>query len=416
MLFVSGRYNSMGVVYANDSEEITDLFSVKKTDSIHFGKVKPLEAELNTKFNEGPFTLNKAGDVIYFTGSNNFRQLKIFCSKKINGKWSKPEALPFCYDGYAYCHPSLSGDESTLYFSSNMPLGNGGMDLYMTVFKNGAWTRPVNLGNTVNSEANEVFPFIAAKNHLYFSSNRPGGLGELDIYSVDLKEHSYPKHYNKPLNSPYDDFGVWVDTTLDRGYFSTNRIQKQKDDIYMFHNWIPDFSDSRKPPVKTSFCYTFFEESSANIKDTSHLTYEWSFGDGTKTRSLKTRHCFTRPGDYVIQLNIIEKVSGQIFQSEASYILTVDPPEQLHIDCGDTVLAGKEIIINSSKSALKGYDIHKMYWSFGDGKYNDGALVKHNYKKEGAYTLELWVEAKNKATFQSEKFRAEKQIIVKNKN
>jgi hypothetical protein len=417
LLFVSGRYNSLGIVYTGVHHEATDIYTATRIDSIRFKKVKELEGAVNTRFNEGPFTMNENGTIIYFTGNDKSNALKIFQSKKTNNKWSAPEAVPFCADDYSYCHPTLSPDGKVLYFASNKPGGFGGMDLYYSRLGPKGWRTPVNMGPRINSSADEVFPFIAAKKQFYFSSNTKNGIGGLDIFSINLVDTAkgIVKHFGPPFNSKADDFGVWIDSTLTQGYFSTNRIAKNKDDIYMFYAWIPDFSDSKKPVVKNTFCYTFFEETTLGDNDTNSLVHEWDFGDGSKTRNIKARHCYDKPGDYLVQLNIIQKVSGEIFRSEASYSLTVDPPLQLVINCRDTVLSGKDAIITAEKSALKDYEIDKTYWSFGDGKYNDGPFVKHNYKKPGTYTLQMWVLAKHQKTAQLEKFRTEKKIVVTDK-
>jgi hypothetical protein len=418
LLFVSGRRNSTGVVYLPKSGEGTDIYLCTKTDSIHYKDLENLGTPVNTKLNEGSFTMNKSGNVLYFTSNDGPNTLKIFESHKEANGWSKPTILNFCNQNYSYCHPSLSADGKKIFYSSDQPGGYGGMDLYYSTLGPSGWNTPVNLGKKINSTKHELFPFIAGKNNLYFSSNQATGLGGLDIYCMNLSDtlRGILKHFGTPLNSRADDFGVWVDSTLEKGYFSTNRVAKNKDDIYLFYTWIPDFSDSKKPVVKNSFCYTFFEESIEESSDTSSFVHEWDFGDGQKKRSIKARHCYSQPGAYLVQLNIIQKVSGEIFRSEASYTLNVDPPKELVINCRDTIIAGKEELISSERSSLKDYDINDIYWCFGDGKYNNGTCVKHNYKKPGAYNLQLWVTAKNQKTSKVEKFRIEKKVIVTDKN
>jgi hypothetical protein len=427
LLFTSARENNVGVKYSGyeDENEITDLFFSSKKDSVSFKNVKPFGGNINSKYSEGPFTFSKDGNVIYYTGNAEISKkqkgtsanlLKIYRSEKINGEWTKPMISTFCEAEYSYCHPSLSADGKTLFFSSNKPGGFGGMDIYIVKYENNVWTKPVNLGSKINTVSNEVFPFIACNNILYFSANRTVGQGGLDIYSFDMNDplESEIKMLEYPINSSSDDFGIWTDSIGTSGYFSTNRVGKYEDDIYYFSVNIPDFNNAQTPVFKNKFCYTFFEETAVETQDSASLAYEWNFGDGMKSKQLTSRHCFDKPGNYVVSLNTIEKSTGEIFSNEITYTLTIDEPPKLFVSCGDTLLVGKEIILSSDKCALKGYELNKTYWNFGDGKYNSGNNVKHIYNKPGKYIIQLGVFAKNNTTNQIEQFKIEKQIIVKN--
>jgi hypothetical protein len=426
LLFTSARENNIGVKYSgyNDENEITDLFAGSGQDSVSFKNVKALPGNINSKYSEGPFTLSRDGNVIYYTGNvpvskkqkgDGSNLLKIFRSEKVNGQWTKAVIADFCDTEYAYCHPSLSSDNKTLFFCSNKPGGFGGMDIYMIKYDNNGWTKPINLGSKINSVSNEVFPFIAANNTLYFSVNKPSGMGGLDIYAFDMNDpfDNEVRSLEFPLNSSSDDFGIWTDSLGISGYFSTNRVPKYSDDVYYFAVNIPDFTNAQTPLVKSKFCYTFFEETAIETNDTTSLAYEWNFGDGTTSKQLTSRHCFNKPGNYVISLNTVEKSTGEVFSNELTYTLTIDEPPQLYVNCGDTLVAGKEIILSSEKCALKGYALNKTYWNFGDGKYNSGNHVKHVFNKPGKYIIQLGVFAKNNESNTIEQFKIEKHIIVK---
>jgi hypothetical protein len=427
LLFASGRVNKIGVKYSgyNDENEITDLFSASKKDSVSFKNIKPLTGNINSKYSEGPFTFSRDGNVIYYTGNakgsgknkglNN--SLTIYRSEKINGKWTKPIVADFCVPEYSYCHPSLSNDGKTLFFCSNQAEGFGGMDIYMIKYDNNAWTKPMNLGKKINTVSNEVFPFLAANNTLYFSADKPTGKGGLDIYSFDMNDpiDNDVKVLEYPINSSSDDFGIWTDSLGTFGYISSNRVPKQSDDIYYFGVNIPDFSKAQIPVFKNKFCYTFFEETALETNDSTSLAYEWNFGDGTKSKQLTSRHCFNKPGNYVVSLNTIEKSTGAVFSNELTYTLTIEEPPKLFVDCKDTLIVGDEIVFNSDKCALKGYGLNKIYWYFGDGKYNSGNHVKHIYNKPGNYTIQLGVFATDNTTNKIEQFKIEKYIIVKEK-
>ncbi len=428
LLFASAREKTTGIKYSGyeDNSEITDLYISSKKDSVSFKNVHSLPGKINSKYSEGPFTISKDGNTIYYTGNTEIKGrkknktqglLKIYCSQKVNGAWGEPVLVSFCVGDFSYCHPCLCPNGKDMIFCSNMSGGFGGMDIYMTRLENGIWAKPFNLGAKVNTSSNEIFPFISQSNTLYFSSERTDGIGGLDIFSFDLNDlfESEAILLEYPVNSSHDDFGIWTDSLGTTGYFSTNRISKYSDDIYYFATRIPDFNDAAVPVFKTKFCYTFFEETAVETNDSTGFSYEWDFNDGHKSKQLKVRHCFEKPGKYNIQLNAIDKSTGDIFSNELNYVLVIDEPPKLHLNCPDTVALGNEIIINSEKSSITGYELNKTYWQFGDGKYNSGKYVKHVYNKPGKYIIQLGVSAKNSKTNKVEKFRMNKEVYVREK-
>ena len=125
------------------------------------------------------------------------------------------------------------------------------------------------------------------------------------------------------------------------------------------------------------------------------MIYEWDLGDSTKLRGAKARHCFKKPGNYSIQLNIIDKASGALFYNELSYDFTVEEPYQLFLDCPDTITTGQSTLFDAQRSKLKGYTLKEFYWFFGDERFAIGNTAKHSYKKSGNYLIQLGVVAKN---------------------
>jgi len=422
LYFTSGRVHRFGLVYidADTTKELEDVFYAEKIDSLNFKHPHYFSEKINTKYNDGPLCFNANGDLLFITGNDEKRMLKdvepldIFMAKKVHGHWEHPTSLPFCTGTNTYCHPALMKDGKTLIFSSDVSGGMGGMDLYMTKFENGSWSVPQNLGSPINSKANEVFPFISATNMLYFSSNRQNGFGGLDFYKLDFNDpfSSELLMLPPPFNSNKDDFGIWIDSTADYGYLSSNRGAAGDDDIYLFKNKYSGFENCRGQK-KPTFCFTFFEESTLQAEDTLGMTYEWDLGDGTKLRGLRAKHCFASPGNYAVQLNIIDKSSGALFYNELTYDFTVEEPKLLYIDCPDTIVRGNPIFIDSKSSQIPGYTIKEAYWFFGDGKYTLGSEALHTYKKDGNYLLQLGVDARNDSTGKYKKFCVQKIILVK---
>lgn len=427
LFFSSGRDRN-GVAYRDGKAgDLVDIYCCELKDSVHFKKPKPFTSVLNSKYNDCPGSFSKDANEFFMSRNYNLKEssgkpvsymmpLKIYSARKKSPKqWHKPQPLPFCKGDNNYCHPVLMKDQQTIVFASDMPGGYGGMDLYYSKFENGQWSEPKNFGAKINTTANEFFPFISVNNLLFFSSDRKGGYGGLDIYRFDLDNpvDSKVMLMDAPINSSFDDFGIWTDSTSESGYFSSNRNIKTGDDIYYFKMVHPDFKAYNAPKTKDKFCYTFFEEASLETLDTTGLSYEWNFGDGQKARSLRARHCFNKPGEYKVQLNIVEKNSGQVFMNETSYNLVIEPPKKIVIECSDTACIGSEVMLSALRSELKGYKLLHMYWSFGDGKYNTGPEVKHVFRKDGEYTVELGVIAQDMTTNKTERFRIEKKILVK---
>ena len=183
-------------------------------------------------------------------------KLKIYkASMNSNGKWSNIMELPFNSNNYSVAHPALSIDEKRLYFASDMPGTIGLSDIfYVDIHPDGTYGEPVNLGSNVNTEARETFPFISLNNNLYFSSDGRPGLGGLDVYFSKLDDNNLATNdiYNlgKPVNSPSDDFTFVIDDETGLGYFASNREGGMGDDDIYLINIKPDCKEPVKGIIK----------------------------------------------------------------------------------------------------------------------------------------------------------------------
>lgn len=209
-------------------------------------KVERLKGKLNSKYHDGPvavvndstllLTRNNYYKKKYRQSKNRVNKLKLYVgSRNEEDEWEVTATLPFNTDEYSVGHPALSSDGQVLYFASDIPEGEGGVDLYKSVKnEDGSWTDPENLGAEINTAGDELFPFIDARNHLYFASSGLPGYGGLDVFKVDLetleKGNGIPENMGKPINSPQDDFGLILDESGLEGYLSSNR--RGNDDIY----------------------------------------------------------------------------------------------------------------------------------------------------------------------------------------
>lgn len=164
------------------------------------------------------------------------KNLAIFFAK-LDGRANFLKEIPFSYNStdYSNAFPCFTDDSQSLFFSSNMPGGYGGFDLYVTHLTESGWTKPVNLGGLVNTAGNEISPMVKA-NQLFFSSDYHFGMGGYDIFTAEIRNGEYmpPRNMGKGINSPEDEFYPFYDLGNDEFYFSSNRIGgKGKLDIYV---------------------------------------------------------------------------------------------------------------------------------------------------------------------------------------
>jgi outer membrane protein OmpA-like peptidoglycan-associated protein len=185
------------------------------------------------------FTANNYYQKKFLTDSAGINTLQMFkASLDLDGNWTMKEKLPFNSNEYSVGHPALSPDGKKLYFVSDMPGSIGKSDIYVAaVNEDGTYGDPVNLGPRINTEEKEMFPYIDEDNVLYFSSDGHAGFGELDIFASKIYDNtvSEPINLGQPINSGADDFAYIIDDVKDRGFFSSNRKEgKGDDDIYSF--------------------------------------------------------------------------------------------------------------------------------------------------------------------------------------
>lgn len=214
-----------------------------------FRDPEPFAHSFATKFNDGPVCFNKKGDEIFITRNNvegsrvhkskdKVVKLKLFSAKTTGGnEWGTLEPFQYNNDEYNCAHPALSGDGQKLYFSSDMPGTKGGMDIWMCTREGKGWSKPVNLGDTVNTKGNDVFPYVMEDGTLYYSSDGQPGIGGLDIfYTRDFAgKYAIPVNVGYPLNTADDDFGFVYDLKSKMGYVSSNRANRGvDDDMYSF--------------------------------------------------------------------------------------------------------------------------------------------------------------------------------------
>jgi len=251
-LIVSAAQSGVKVKDPYTNLSYVDLYEVRKSGET-WGKPKKLHSSVNEKYHDGTATFSADGKTMIFSRSNyvgknklgkdlvNVNNIQLYeTTQETDSTWSKPNKLKFSDDQFMFATPALSPDGNTLYFSSDIPDGFGGMDLYKVVKKeNGRWDKPVNLGPSINTEGQEVFPTLRGNDSLFFSSDAHQTIGGLDlVYAVNKNgAWSTPTHLSYPINSSEDDLGI-IFSEMDKGYFSSDRSGADK--IYSFEMFNPE--------------------------------------------------------------------------------------------------------------------------------------------------------------------------------
>ncbi len=222
-----------------------DIYMVRKDEKGKWKSPEPVEGGLNTENDEGATAFSSDGKTMYLTVCRTDpqypRMAEIWTSQRADAGWGKPAALKITADTLSsYAHPAPSPDGRWLYFTSDMPGGYGGTDLWRARMDAHGVGSIENLGPEINTEGNECFPAFRPSGELYFSSDgRTPSLGGLDLYRAKqdtITEHWTVVHLPAPVNSPADDFGITFEGWHNRGYFSSNRSTGGRgwDKIYSF--------------------------------------------------------------------------------------------------------------------------------------------------------------------------------------
>ena len=223
-----------------------DIFFSQKDEKGKWTKPQNIDTELNSDYDEGACSFSPDGRTMYLTQCKSDpsypRYATICTSQRNDASWGKSTELTISKDTLSsFAHPAVSPDGQWLYFSSDMPGGYGGLDIWkIRLGKDGVEGGVENLGNKINTEGDEMFPTFRPNGDLYFSSNGHPGMGGLDIFiaKTDTMGNGYViEHPGYPLNSEADDFGMTFEGLKNQGYFSSNRGDARGwDHIFSFYN------------------------------------------------------------------------------------------------------------------------------------------------------------------------------------
>ncbi len=310
-----------------------------------------LPKSINSKKHDGPIAISQDTNLIVLSrnytheNSKSIQNLSlVYFIRNERGNWSPARLVNFCKPGFSAQHPFYNEADKTLYFSSDMPGGSGGFDLYKTNWNGSEWTPPINLGEDVNSEYDEVFPSITLDGELMYASNHIETTGGLDIV---LFSNGNRYLLNEPFNSIYDDFGVMFKNKKE-GYFSSNRFSNKFDDnIYHF---------TLSEPEKQSLFVKVFDANSKEELDQAKVSF--SNEDGTYTGELSTSF---GSNNIVIKDTADARKTMHIFASKDGY-LNYDQTNNVYI-------------IKDGKLIKEIYLVHNPIFA-GDNQY----LIENNQR------------------------------------
>lgn len=254
-----------------DFNKVQEDFYISVKENDFWTKAINVGKPLNTKGNEGAQTILVDGRVMYFTACNRKDgkgRCDIYQSLKVNGEWNTAVNLGVPVNSENWeAQPSISPDGKTLYFVSNRKGGYGQKDIWMSIIlEDGRWSKPINLGENVNSVGQEQSPFIHPDNRtLYFATDGKIGIGGFDLYKVSKNDDgtwSKPINLGYPINTASDEIGLIVNAQGNKAFFSSDRLNNKGRDIFEFEL----YKEARPTPVSYIKGKVFDSENKNKLK------------------------------------------------------------------------------------------------------------------------------------------------------
>ncbi|MBL0049960.1 MAG: PKD domain-containing protein [Bacteroidetes bacterium] len=322
-----------------------------------------------------------------------------------NGKsWSKPIRFSKTINiGEYQNHGSFSAHNDTLYFSSNARGGYGGLDIYMSVKQtDGKWGKAKNLGAVINTKEDEDSPSISMDDStLYFSSKGHNSMGGYDVYKSVYSYGQWlePLNLGMPINSAGDDIYFKYDKYKKQAYFSSSRQRGFGDyDIYRLIDYsTPRFDDCQMMTTIPSFPITFDAKKNVGVKGAS-AEYHWEFSDGEHAEGEVVTHEFKEPGVHKVKLYILDPIVHSL-KEEKDTTITILNINTVHFTSADTLSVDSVFTFNGAPSKIENATVLKYHWSFGDSTIgSDSASTKHKFKSPGSYEVKLSMVARDDST------------------
>ena len=384
-LYITSARNSNRKTYGWNEEPFLDIYTAYVNDDGEFQTPSIIEQNINTKYHEGTVSFSPDGNTMYFSRESFYEKvyerdsitkykisvLNLYKSINQEGQWSEAEALSLNGDSYSVKNPSVSADGTTLYFASDKTGGYGNFDIYSApIDENGSVGDATNLGQKLNTEGQEMFPFISANNTLYFSSNGHLGLGGLDVFFAKIVDGKVGpiRNVGIPVNGNADDFAFSINEETEEGFVSSNREGGVgSDDIYSIKKIQPICDVLVSVTVKDSKTGLILVGAAVSIQDADGNIF------GTKTSNTEG------VVEYIIECNIDTKLVGSKIDYESGFTLVAGTSEEEV--SADLLLTPIDEIILANKVIL-----NPIYFDFD----------KSNINAQAAFELDKLVQLMNK--------------------
>lgn len=376
MIFSSARTdNTPDSLRTEDDERnplelyLLDIYMVKLNEDGSLGEPEKFPFEINSKdYHEGSAVISSDGNSMFFTkmDPNNRNETKIYASRKFNNQWLKPFALDNTVnmDGFRSMNPYLTKDGKTLYFSSNRPGGEGGMDIWLSeVGPNGITSEAQNIGNQINTPADELTPFFHENTRtLYFSSGGHIGFGGLDIFSSqwdgDSEWFGASLNAGAPINSSRDDSYFVIDEKLQNGFVTSDREAcTECDSIYNLSIHCNKIYQIKKPEMKFFISGYVYDVATNEVipgakVEFKDVTYQWEHFEMTADENGYYEH------ELAPNLELFMRASQKDYFADKALIFTLGATESKNykqdfylekIPKGEITIEGIEYDFDSAK-------------------------------------------------------------------
>ena len=331
--FTSSRDAATGKnINSVTGEKFADIFVTRQDRKGTWSQPVPIEGEVNTEFDEKIGSFSPDFQTMYFTRCrthpNRAYGCQIVTAQLVNGVWARERVIDIANDTVVIAHPAIAPDELTLYFVSDMSGGYGGKDIWKVTRPslNGNWGRPENLGPSINTAGDEMFPYVHYDGTLYFASNGHIGLGGLDIYKAKEESGRWAvENMGYPINSPADDFGITFQAETETGYFTSSRpgnTTRFVDNIYHFS--LPPLSFTLVGLVKDDRTDQPLANSEVKVVSSDGITVDLqTASDGTFRMALRANTDYVFIASRQSYLNGRERESTRGFDRSRNFSVTI---------------------------------------------------------------------------------------------
>ena len=358
-LYITSARNNNRKTYGWNEEPFLDIYTANVTADGELQTPSIIEENINTKYHEGIVSFSPDGNTMYFSRESYYEKkyerdsltkykisvLNLYKSINQEGQWSEAEALSLNGDNYSVKNPSVSPDGKTLYFASDKSGGFGNFDIYSApIDQNGSVGEATNMGQKLNTEGQEMFPFISSNNTLYFSSNGHLGLGGLDVFFAKIIDGKIGpvRNIGIPVNGNADDFAFSFNDETEEGFVSSNRLvdgEDMSDDIYAIKRLQPICDVLVTVTVRDSKSGEILEGAVVSIQDSEGNIF------GTKTSNAEGIV------EYIIECDIDTKLVGSKIDYESGATLLAGTSEEevsaeLLISPIDEIILANKVILN----------------------------------------------------------------------